>query len=266
MEHVPDADDPLTVVLVGPESQAALEEGGLVEGDEGRIGVVQAGSVEEAGDEVGTADLVAPVGEAAFLSLVRAAYGTPILPVDAGRGIRSVPKAELEEALSVVAEGQETVHSVPTLDVRSDGDRFRAVMDVMAVTSEAAKISEYEVARLRDGEELILDRIRADGMVAAAPAGTPGYGTAAGGPILDPDMEAVTVVPVGPFRIEQPHWVLELPISIRVAREEVPVSLLVDDREVGSMEAGTAVELDWGDPVAIVQTSESRLPLRDDPG
>lgn len=266
MEHVPDASDPLTAVLVGPESQTAVENAGLSEGDEDRIRVVQTVSVEAADDELGAADILVPIGEAALLSLVRAAHGTPILPIDAGRGIQSVPREELENALSRVAEGQEQVHSVSTLDVRSDGERFRALMDVMAVTSEAAKISEYEVARQRDGEELVLDRIRADGMVAAAPAGTPGYVTAAGGPILDPDMDAVTVVPVGPFRIEQPHWVLELPISIQVVREEVPVSLLVDDREVGSMGAGTAVELRWGDPVEIVQTPESRSSLEDSQG
>lgn len=262
MERVPPTGESLSLLVVGDDLDSSRVTGEIADGHDAVSEVIEAEPGADAVRASADAAVVVTIGESALFSVVEGAISTPILPVDGGRGIESIRRTTLPEAIAAIADGNGTLRSVPTMALRTDGDQYRALMDAMAVTSEAAKISEYEVARRRDGEDEVLDRIRADGIVAAAPAGTPGYGTAAGGPVLDPDLEAVTVVPVGPFRIEQPHWVLELPITIRVVREEVPVSLLVDDQEVGSMAAGTEVELTWGPAIDIVRTPVSLSPLR----
>ena len=253
------SDGSLRVLMVAEQAAEGSDPGSWgaqsIDGMQVGIDSLSGGEVDERLEET---DLLVAVGEAALLAAVRARVELPILPVSGPDGVESVSGAEVEKALDGVLDGNYTIDPVPSLSVRADGAGYRGLMDVMAVTSEAAKISEYQVSRVVDGDEQVLDRIRADGMLAAAPAGTPGYGTAAGGPILGPDLRAVSVVPVGPFRIEQPHWVLKLPIRIRVVREEVPVALLVDDQEVGSMAAGAAVTVDWGSPVRILRTPQSR--------
>lgn len=219
------------------------------------------GDLEDVTSSLADIDVVVTLGEPALLGCVRARVDVPILPVGIDGGIESISRTELEAALRGMAAGEYSTTEVPTIHVDSDGDQYRALMDVMAVTAEAAKISEYRVIARDGADDTVIDTVRADGIVASAPAGTPGYGTAAGGPILDPVLEAVSVIPVGPFRVEQPHWVLELPVSIEVARGEVPVSLLVDDQEVGHITDGTEVALAWDDPIEVVQTPVSVSPL-----
>lgn len=249
-------DEPLSATALAADLESALDSdlGVEIEAVDGTYGESRTVPILEA-------DLIVAVGEASLLTLVRDEVVSPILPVAIEQGVESVAHADLESAIRSFVADEHAIKSIPTIHVRADGDEYRALMDVMAVTADAAKISEYRLLGRDRGEEVAIDTVRADGIVASAPPGTPGYGTAAGGPILDPDLHAVNVIPVGPFRVEQPHWVLELPISIEVARGEVPVTLLVDDRDEGRIQAGTKVELTWGDPVEFVRTPVSASSL-----
>lgn len=217
-------------------------------------GAVAAGADEEGGF---SDDLHIVRGEAALLSLVRARSTTPVLPIEAGEAVGSVAREDLEAAIETVLSSDHLTVEADTVAVSVDDEQYRALMDVMAVTTEAAKISEYRITSRVGDESVTVDQVRADGVVAATPTGTPGYGTAAGGPILDRGLQAVAVVAVSPFRIEQSHWVLQLPIEFQVVREEVPVTLIVDDRPVRSIDRGMPVTLDWGVPIPIVRTPVS---------
>lgn len=206
----------------------------------------------------GEADVVVAVGERALLSLVRAHVSVPVLPVSVGTNVEDVPRHAVERAVADLREGEWTVVDRPVLTATVADEAYPALMDVMAVTEEPAKISEYTIETGRGDERRTVDRVRADGVVVSTPAGTPGYASSAGGPVLEPDLAAVAVVPVGPFRVEQSHYVLALPTTVTVARDEVPVSLLADDAAVGTVPAHEPITLSWGDPVSFVRTSVSR--------
>ncbi|MFB6132768.1 MAG: NAD(+)/NADH kinase [Halanaeroarchaeum sp.] len=206
-------------------------------------------------------EVVVALDESSLLSLAREAIETPILPVGNNGGLASAPRAELGAAISSITDGSSEVQDVPTLAVSTPENTYRALMDVMLVTTEPAKISEYRVSTVRDGEPSTVDRVRADGVVVAGPAGTPGYATSAGGPILESGVEGVSVVPIGPFRINQSHWVLSPPLSLQVMREEVPTSLVVDDCTVGGVSKGAAIELEWGPSIRLVRTPVSTSSL-----
>lgn len=206
-------------------------------------------------------DVVVAVGESALLSLVRAGSTGPILPVAIGSGIEDVAVADLDAAVEDLVDGDCYTTDRPLLSVDVAGEEYDALMDLMAVTEEPARISEFAVATKTRGSSRPVDTVRADGVVVATSAGTPGYATAAGGPVLEPESSGVAVVPIGPFRIEQTHWVLELPASLTVAREEAAVSLLVDDEDVGSVPAHEPIELSWGTPLELLRTPQSRSPF-----
>lgn len=258
----------MNISILGPGAEAV--ESSVVEREEQELSVsVPVDWAEQSSPEAELdaseldpeADAYIALGESAFLALVREAPGTPILPVAVGAGISDVGRDTLVSALDSVLAGNHELTELQTLSVEAATETYRAAMDVMAVTAEAAKISEYEVSTSHDEGDRILDTVRADGMLAATPAGTPGYGTAAGGPILDPGIRGVSVIPVGPFRVEHNQWVLQPPITVRVLREEVPVSLLVDDREVRRIGQGTSVEISWGEPIQVIRTPESKHPF-----
>jgi NAD+ kinase len=160
----------------------------------------------------------------------------------------------VEPAVERLLDGAFEVVEFPVVDVRSALGVTRALQDVMLVTEEPARISEYTV---RSGGDLV-GRFRADGVVVATPAGSQGYARACGGSVLDPGTEVFGVVPVSPFATDQDSWVLPMDaVELSVERDETPVELLADDRTAGTVARGETVRLTRGGafPVAVVPES-----------
>lgn len=220
-------------------------------GDAAAAAVEAAGGVPVPEVDADVAAVVA-VGERAVCTAARTCPAAPVLAVDAGRGFRSVPLADLEVAVErLFADGWDVL-SHPVVEVADDA---RAVMDAMLVTEAPARISEYEV---RVGGDHVAT-FRADGVVVALPAGSGGYGRAAGGPLVAPETDVVAVVPVAPFATDAAHWVLPLDdISLTVVRDEAAVELLVDDRRAGGVEPGTPLTLSRVGTAQTAVVPESR--------
>jgi len=209
--------------------------------------------------------VVVAVGEPALLALVRGDVSCPVLPVDAGRGVRSVPRNAIESAVRRVAVDEFATRERDLLDVSVDGSRYSVLMDAMLTTTEPADISEFGVEYTGEsGRAVPVARFRADGVVVASPAGSHGYARRAGGPVLAPGSGTVAVLPVAPFAIEHTHWVLDLPLGLRVEREEAAVSMLADDRDLGELPPRAAVTVECGSTLTVAVVAES-LPFFDGP-
>ncbi|WP_312909331.1 NAD(+)/NADH kinase [Natronosalvus caseinilyticus] len=208
-------------------------------------------------------DLVVAVGDHALSSLARleTAVDAPILPVATSAGVAPVALTDLQEAVDAVARGDATITRHPLVSVVADDSVVsRAVFDVSLVTDEPAQISEYSV-RSRGNT---LAAFRADGVVAATPAGSHAYAAAASGPSLSAAVDALSVVPIAPFTTRTRHWVVpDDDLTLTVERDEVAVSLCVDDRCLGTIGVGAAVSI-WVDPersFACLETPVSRGPF-----
>jgi NAD+ kinase len=195
----------------------------------------------------GDADALAALGEPALLNALAADVDAPVLPVAVGREYGGVSRDDLPNALAVLTAGEYDVHERQTLAVTTDGVDTRALADVLLVTAEPARISEYAV---ETGTERV-DEVRADGVVAATPAGSHGYARDAGGPLLSRGANALSVVPVAQFRPERSRWVLDPPVTLTVLRDDADVALFVDGRDNGFADAHQSVTLDWGDPLPV---------------
>ncbi|KYH25705.1 bifunctional NADP phosphatase/NAD kinase [Halalkalicoccus paucihalophilus] len=178
--------------------------------------------------EDGNPSIVVTVGEAALLAVARERPDAPILPVDTAIG---PPADDRGAILAAIDGGTERTRSL--IDVSIDGERVAtALLDVMLVTSEPARISEYAIDR-EDGR---VAAFRADGVVVATPAGSRGYAAAAGGPTLSAGTDTLCAVPIAPFHTQSGQWVLDTgPLALSVLRDEGDVSLLVDDSEYGGV-------------------------------
>jgi NAD+ kinase len=204
-----------------------------------------------------TADLVVTVGEAEFVAVACDAPETPVLPVGADLGPFSLSPArdDLEDALDSLAAAEGSAVAHPVLSATVDGDEVaRGVLDAMLVTSEPARISEYEVDF---GDERVTD-FRSDGVVVATPLGTHGYAHAAGAPVLQSGT-GLAVVPVAPFSTRSSTWVADDDVTLTVARDDGPVSLVVDGAEVRSVEPHQSVRLRVVDTVDLWRLPEMRL-------
>jgi NAD+ kinase len=227
---------------------AAAERGGLV--------TVAGGARAMAGES--SVDAVVAVGEDALTALVRHGVREPVLPVGPVAGVDAVPSSAVERGIGSLLAGEFERVRHPVLGASAPLDDVRALFDVLLVTEETARISEYTV---RTGDRRVA-RFRADGVVVATPAGSPDYARAAGGPVVDPETGVVTVVPVAPFATDTDHWVLdEAGVVLRVERDRAPVELRADGHGRGRVPPGEDLRLGPVDSLTALRVPEGRSPF-----
>ncbi|MCL9814919.1 hypothetical protein [Natranaeroarchaeum aerophilus] len=200
-------------------------------------------------------DGIVAQGNCTVLDLGRTGTTVPILPIDAGPGVRSVPADSLESAISELVSGEfNTVEQCRYTVTVGGTDAGIAVSDAMLVTEEPARISEYSIHTKSNR----VTQFRADGVVVATPTGSHGYAAAARGPMLAPGT-GVVAVPIAQFATDRDSWVLGTgePVTLRVERDDGPVELLVDDRRYGHVAPGVDVTLTPGVPLQLAVVTES---------
>jgi NAD+ kinase len=188
-------------------------------------------------DDVPETDTVVAVGQSA-VGAVAAAAGDPlVVPVDAGRGVRSVAPSDLPSVLDGLVDAHVERH--PVFTVRAAGSAVgTAAFEATVVTAEAARISAYAVETARD----TVGRFRADGVTVATPAGSADYARRVGGPVVAPADAMGVVAPIAPFHTDPDHWVLTLSaLSVTVTRDEATVALYVDGDRAATVEEGESV-------------------------
>lgn len=233
------------VVGEAPAAVAAAEDAGWA------TATGDAGAVVDAAPEFAVA-----AGEAAVLALVRAGVVAPVLPLAAGRGVGSVPSDATRSAVEAALDGEAERRDLPVYAVTVGGERAaRALLDAGLFADEPAHISEFSV-RTTGGP---VARFRADGVVVGTPAGSHGYLSAAGGPVMQPGAGVVGVTPVARFATTRDRWVLRpAGLVLAVERDETPVSLVVDDRTVRRVAAGEPVRFEPDGTLTTLHVEESR--------
>ena len=94
-----------------------------------------------------------------------------------------------------------------------------------------------------------IESVRADGLIVATPTGSTSYAMSAGGPLVDPDLEALIVVPLAPFRVALRPIVLPggHTLTIRLAEKEKEAIMALDGQVEHPMLAGDEVTLTQAD-------------------
>jgi NAD+ kinase len=184
-------------------------------------------------------------GTVLFASRGCAPLAIPIFPVNLGEFgfIASVQKECWKKELDKFLSGKSTIarrSMVQAAVVRGDTKRFSAtgLNDIVISAKTAARTIALEVTY----DYVLLGRFRADGIIVSTATGSTAYSASAGGPIIDPELDAFVVTLINPFSLSSRPIVLspngELGITIlpsRVADVIVtvdgqrPVDLHVDD-------------------------------------
>ena len=206
----------------------------------------------------GSTRFVLASGETAVVDLARASVDVPVLAVGTGDGIRSVPTGRVEAAVGRVFDGDPPTVAHPVVEAAGPFAPVRAIFDIALMAAEPARISEFAV---HTGDDTV-SRFRADGVVAATPAGSAGYNRNAGGPIVAPETGVASVVPVAPFATGGGRWILPVDsIRLSIERDETPVELLADGRSETTVEAGGTVALSRVDTIETYVLPESSDPF-----
>lgn len=89
-------------------------------------------------------------------------------------------------------------------------------------------VHKWEVARMIETETWIngrfLNSMRSDGLIISTPTGSTAYALSSGGPILEPDMDAIVLVPICPHSMSYRPIVLDGDSEIEIRVKENPHS------------------------------------------
>jgi NAD+ kinase len=216
--RVPD-DDPAVV-----ETKRVLEEAGRAvrvfqrRGPDDRPGRFDGGWELPDGELDGIALVVTFGGDGTFLHAARTAinHDVPLLGVNLGR-LGFLAWITLEEAPAALrdwAAGRTTEETRATLTVELEADRHIAINEAALLKDPAANVIQLEVSLA--GTEVGM--FHADGVVLATPTGSTAYAASAGGPILDPGVSAMVLVPLNPHTLASRALVLpgNAPVLLQV--------------------------------------------------
>jgi len=198
-------------------------------------------------------------GDGTLLSAARAlgSHKVPILAVNLGGlgFLTSVTLDELYPLLEQVVAGKHRISERMMLDAAilrggQPTERQCALNDAVANKAALARMLDFDVHV--DGNHV--GRYRADGLVVATPTGSTAYSLAAGGPIIDPDLDAFVITPICPHMLTNRPLVVpdtaRIDLDFTAADEPVYITL---DGQIG-------FQLKPQDRVSITK-SKSRVAL-----
>ncbi len=156
----------------------------------------------------------------------------PILTVRAGRRgfILDVDPYEVSERLRDFLRGKYFTKEYFRLKVLINGSEKTpsAVNDVVLMTTGTYRTKIGRLIIMRNHHSIY--NIDGDGVIVATPLGSTGYSLAAGGPVLDHDLDAIVVTPLAPIQLGIRPVVLpsNAEIHIKVRSDSPPLLLSID--------------------------------------
>jgi NAD+ kinase len=123
----------------------------------------------------------------------------PILGINLGTVgfLTEIDPKNTFSALEEVLSGNYFVEERTLLRVYHGRELPSALNEVVMMTKKPAKMLHIEISV----DEEIVEELRADGLIVATPSGSTAYSMSAGGPIVDPRVEAFLIVPICPFKL-----------------------------------------------------------------
>ena len=159
----------------------------------------------------------------------------------------------LESAVNGTAQTEERMMLHVTVEAGGRRLADRIVLNDVVVTQGAlSRIIELSVSV--DGESMM--RIKADGLIIASPTGTTAYNLSAGGPIVHPHVDGLTITPIAP------HTLTNRPVVV-AGSSEIRIQPLIHDEqsEVFATFDGQALMPLKSDHIVTVRRAEKRLRL-----
>jgi len=218
---------------------------------------------------VETVDMVVVLGgDGTLLSMADCIAGAgksiPILGVNFGSlgFLTEVTLPELYPSLERVIAGEARVEErmmLASTTVRRIGGTpsaaYVALNDVVISKSARSRMIDLSVTV---GDQFVT-RVRADGLIVATPTGSTAYNLAAGGPIVEPSVDAILVTPIAPHTLTNRPIIIPASAAVRVqphmdSRDEVFVTF---DGQAGfQLEDGDEISIRRADrPLRLIHPS-----------
>jgi len=201
-------------------------------------------------------------GDGTLLSVARipAADTVPIIAVNLG-GLGFITEIRVEEIVTIIEKvtaGDFDIDRRMMLDITLNGEKTEkrsfCVLNEVVVNKSA-------LARMIDLETHVngnyLNMFKADGLIICTPTGSTGYSLSAGGPIIYPSLNVISITPICPHTLTNRPVILTdnsvITVTLRSQNEEVYLTM---DGQVGvKMGEGETVTVNKSDKtISLVRT------------
>jgi len=198
-------------------------------------------------------------GDGTLLTVGRHFIGseTPILGVNLGRlgFLTETPVGDMFKTIATVLAGRGDVvrHFSLHAEAWRNGEMItsgHAMNDVVLQRNRHPRMIEFE---MRVAGHFVF-RVRADGLVLATPAGSTAYALSAGGPIVHPGLDAITVAPVCPHILSNRPIVVPASecISLRLTEVPAPGALNLDGQMRLEVQEGDEIRVSKSGTISLV--------------
>jgi NAD+ kinase len=210
------------------------------------------------------ADLVIAIGgDGTLLHAARnvAARNVPLVGINRGRlgFLTDVTPEHLRVALDAILKGNYLAERRLTLAARL---RKRAKVSLFALND--IVLQKGDTGRLLDFttevDDVYVNTHRGDGLIVATPTGSTAYALSCGGPIIQPNVDALVMVPICPHTLSDRPLVLPSSSEIRVTLDNAGGSeahVVCDGESLARMSAGDALTISLSkQPVTLLHPRE----------
>ncbi|WP_457548474.1 NAD(+)/NADH kinase [Archaeoglobus sp.] len=161
----------------------------------------------------------------------------PIFAINTGR-VGLLTHCEPHEYKDVVIKALSSfeVEEFVRLSCVVDGSELLALNEFAILCSTPAKLVEMNVYV----DDVKVESLRCDGMLVSTPIGSTAYALSTGGPIIDPYLNSILIVPVAPFKLGWKPWVVK---DDRVVRLEFDRSVFIVADGQSNIEHERSVEI-----------------------
>ncbi len=189
-------------------------------------------------------------GDGTYLRAVRSmqANQVPILGFNMGTlGYLAHHSAEkISETLTKTLENEMYVQSRARLQVtvlkkgKSKGQVFTALNDVVLERGSNSQLIHVAI----NLDDVPVQEVKADGFIISTPTGSTAYNLAAGGPILDPEVQSFVITPVAPHSLTHRPLVVPDTKLINLKMASLQAHLVVDGQKVMDLKCGDQLRID----------------------
>ena len=202
-------------------------------------------------DLVPAVDLVVAVGgDGTLLHAARHVAGrdVPLLGVNRGRlgFLTDISPEHMLQAIDAILAGdylsERRSMLAAKLDGHPDAEALLAVNDVVLQKGETVRMLDFTT--IVDG--VYVNTHRGDGLIVATPTGSTAYALSCGGPIIQPNVNALVMVPICPHTLSDRPLVLPSTSTVRVTLEHDTHSsahVVCDGEALAKLGAGEAVTI-----------------------
>ena len=205
-------------------------------------------------------------GDGTVLSCARLlhSHGIPMLAVNLGTFgfITEISKNEWKEAFEAYEAGKSGVSRRLMIRVTVNRNEKRVFqghgLNEMAISASGiSKMVSLDVFI----NQTMAGHFRSDGSIVSTPTGSTGYSLAAGGPILDADLDVLIVNPVCPFTLSNRPLVISGEDVVRVlvlSKQKTKIMLTIDGQVPFILEEGDMITVEKARSKALLITSSQR--------